>query len=175
MQTSAAYPQSNAILLHPFLPLCSPLTHVVPAPFVIFFSLFFPPFLLELDGGGEPFDLISSLAAAATLFMRLRGVNRPRSLLCECEALKTHVRLVCLEVTSWKYAACYCCCCVCACQRVCVCVCTRASTWVRARQDNIMHLHAALQRWRMSLIYNRDERSVHLIKRHIGTLLHSIG
>lgn len=58
---------------------------------------------------------------------------------------------------------------------VCVRACTRTSTWARARQDNMMHLHAALQRWRMSLIYNRDERSVHLIKRHIGTLLHSIG
>lgn len=52
---------------------------------------------------------------------------------------------------------------------VCVSVC------VQVWEDNIMHLHAVLQCWRMSLIYNRVERSVHLIKQHIGILLHSIG
>lgn len=46
---------------------------------------------------------------------------------------------------------------------------------VQVWEDNIMHLHAMLQCGRMSLIYNHDERSVHLIKQHIGILLHSIG
>lgn len=49
------------------------------------------------------------------------------------------------------------------------------SVHVQVWEDNIMHLHAVLQCGRMSLIYNHDERSVHLIKQHIGILLHSIG
>lgn len=52
-----------------------------------------------------------------------------------------------------------------------VAACVHVKVW----EDNIMHLHAVLQSGRMALIYNHDERSVHLIKQHIGILLHSIG
>lgn len=52
---------------------------------------------------------------------------------------------------------------------VCGCVC------MSKQGDNFMQLHAMLERGRMSLIYNHDERSVHLIKQHIGILQHSIG
>lgn len=48
-------------------------------------------------------------------------------------------------------------------------------TCVFVCEDNIMHLHAELQCLRMSLIYNQDERSVHLIKQHTGILLRGIG
>lgn len=47
--------------------------------------------------------------------------------------------------------------------------------WMRVAGRHIMHLHVAALCRRMTLIYNRDERSVHLIKQHISILLHSIG
>lgn len=148
-QTSTIYLQSNTILLHLFLLLPSPLTEI------IFEGLFIPNCTVAT---GDEIYFISSLTS---------GLKALCLSDCVCMKGEEHEYKwggpwnVCINLWIWLPVN----------MLPLVGACVRVQVW----EDNIMHLHAVLQCGRMSLIYNHDERSVHLIKQHIGILLHSIG